>query len=568
MRFITDFVGRDLGFDCLECDFATHEKISPGGLIYEDNSIIVHPHPVAHMVGFIVVSPKRHVYFENDLKDQELDAITSAVPKHVFIARPSKKSENIVVLKVNIDMKNEIPNYIGKMCDAIKQVGEYNERNVDNVCDTIFDYVDEVVTSADEETAQKNAIGSWREILEKLNDPETRKRLLLYQTTNDYANIYGHVLSPGNVQSVLDQMPTASFVAEKHTWNNTFNRQLKPNAKPIIVTKPYDNFTASKIKKDEAARRAGFADYTDARRQTKNSSQVLHKIDMMAKDNRMPMFYKVKMYDVTDTIPPSDPTKDVWTNEIGLSNNISGILNAEAQKFDDAKTGAAKAQKDADMAKISQVQSARWKNRRLAIEKLCYWKKVNVSSLKTLSDQDFIPRASYAYAKSVMPSYGIIRPDNIERVAAMVGVMVCYMCDCNVPSEFTNYIKNLGRIANNDVASAYTVMRDLIPRLSKASRLSNDDLKNLQSQKFNVSNNNGATNESIAKVNKMLNERTSNTMSPQEFFNFCEEEFGNMDLDMDDQVDEVSNDVEQEELDEMKNYISKLVKEEINKYRR
>lgn len=78
MRFVTDFVGRDLGFDCLECSIAKKSIISPGGLIYEDNKIIVHPHTTARMLGFIVVAPKRHVGIIEDLDDAERNKMFSA----------------------------------------------------------------------------------------------------------------------------------------------------------------------------------------------------------------------------------------------------------------------------------------------------------------------------------------------------------------------------------------------------------------------------------------------------------------------------------------------------------
>ena len=154
-----------------------------------------------------------------------IDAINAVVPKNVFIATPANQ-EGKIFLKVNIDMKNEIPNYITKICDAIKQLKEYNETYVDRLCDRLFDYIENVVTSADEEMAQKNAINSWREMLERLNDPKVREKLLLYQTTNDYANIYGHVLKPSNVRDILDQMPTASFVAQRHVWKDIWHRAL------------------------------------------------------------------------------------------------------------------------------------------------------------------------------------------------------------------------------------------------------------------------------------------------------------------------------------------------------
>ena len=79
MRFVKDFVGRDISFDCLECDISKKTLLSPGGLIYEDEYIIVHPHTTARMIGFIVVAPKRHVSTLNDLSTEERESLYSAV---------------------------------------------------------------------------------------------------------------------------------------------------------------------------------------------------------------------------------------------------------------------------------------------------------------------------------------------------------------------------------------------------------------------------------------------------------------------------------------------------------
>ena len=45
--------------------------MSPGGLVFENQFITVHPHTYARMIGFMVISTKRHVATESELNDQE-----------------------------------------------------------------------------------------------------------------------------------------------------------------------------------------------------------------------------------------------------------------------------------------------------------------------------------------------------------------------------------------------------------------------------------------------------------------------------------------------------------------
>ena len=76
-----DFIGRDICFDCLECALKDHSVVSPGGLIYEDDLIVVHPHLLVKLKGFIVISPKRHVSFMFELTKDELYSIGEAIER-------------------------------------------------------------------------------------------------------------------------------------------------------------------------------------------------------------------------------------------------------------------------------------------------------------------------------------------------------------------------------------------------------------------------------------------------------------------------------------------------------
>ena len=468
-----------------------------------------------------------------------VDAINSAVPKHIMNAALGSGNERVII-RVNIDMKNEIPNVTAKLEDAIKQVGEYTDASVETVCNQIFDAVDSVATSADVENAQNKSIENWKDMLEKLEDPEVRKRLLKYQTTNDYARAYGHILSPGNVQDVLDQFPTASFVAERSTWMKVFNRTVQPNAQRIVVTKPVQG-QPSMADLDAAAKMAGYASYKDAKQQTNNATQVMSEINNLAK-RKTTSFIKTVMYDVSQTNPPADPSKDVWTNTIGLSDNITGLLNTHAQSFDDQITGgAAKATKDANQIEITKAQRAKWQNRRYALMAVCKRKNIDVSGLKSLSDQEFIAQATYLYTQSLMPSYGIIRQENINKIAAMCAVAMCYSCECQVPANISKYIIGLKNLSTNDVQVAFTIVHDILPSLSRSTRA-----KNVKT----------VTNESIKKVRKLLKENNNEMISANEFFKMCQQEFGEND-DFEENVYETKQ--------RAKNIIYKLVKEEIRK---
>ena len=390
------------------------------------------------------------------------DAINSSVPKHVMDAQVDG---NKVLLRVNISAKNEIPTVINKMCAGIKQLNDYDEAHVEGICDRFFNFIDTVATGEDLENAKKRSISTWKEMLEKLNDPDVRKRLLKYQMSNDYARQYGNVLSPGNVKRVLDQFPSASFVVERSTWERVFNRTIMPNAQRIVVQKPLNSYPSRK-ELDMAAQKCGFANYLEAKSKTKNATQVMNKIKIEA-DRICTHFIPVVMYDVSQTIPPSDPTKDVWTNEIGLLDNISGALNQKAQEFDDTMGTSMKATADTNKDIINRTYENQWKYRRAQLQNFCAKKGIDLNVIQNEDDANFVAKATYLYAKSVMPSYGIIKEDEINKLAVMCAAAMCISCGIEpLPSDLSRKLGSQNTLTEGDAVVAHTVVDDLLPKLS------------------------------------------------------------------------------------------------------
>lgn len=406
------------------------------------------------------------VYLSHVWKDGRqnlVNAINSSVPSNILNAI---EFNNTVVIRVNIAMKYDIPNYVAKMGEAIKALNDYSERSIDNLCVSIFDEVEEVVTSQDINNANERIISNWQEMLTKLEDPQTRLQLLRYQTTNDYANTYGHVLSSNNVKEILDQFPRASFVTEASTWRKKFHRTIKPGAQRIIVTKPIYK-DSSKDELDKAAQICGFDSLSDAKNKTKNSTQVIHNIKIVADRNKKPSNYiKVVMYDVSETIPPSNPSLDEWTNKIGLLDNLNGELNNKAQEFDEINNSDTK---EKNKQKATKAQESKWKNRRLAIENVCKRKGISTEGFKQLSDEDFIIKASMLYAEVMAPSYGIVHPDLIEEVKVLSVSAIAISCDCPIPSSFKKYIGNK-RINHNIAEKSFAIANDILPQLNNYCR--------------------------------------------------------------------------------------------------
>ena len=179
-------------------------------------------------------------------RQQLINLWSASIPKNVMVAVAHPKYDKGIVLKINIEKINELgTTFIDKITDDLKSLGTYNDTSVDAFGDSLMDKIAECPTEADISNSNSRIASNWKEMLSKLQDPNFRKILLNFQTTVACAKKYGHVLSKKNVMSILSQNPMASFVTTPETWRVKFNRQIKPGAQKIIVTKSTNYGNAS-----------------------------------------------------------------------------------------------------------------------------------------------------------------------------------------------------------------------------------------------------------------------------------------------------------------------------------
>lgn len=478
-----------------------------------------------------------HVF--GDSAQKLVSAINSSVPQTVLNAAQTDKGRSKVVLRVNIDRKEEIPKVVHQLKSAITSLDDYDENSIQNLCDTVYDAVDSVATSGDIENAEQTKIRNWRDMMKRLEDPEVRKQLLMYQTTNDYARQYGHVLSANNVMNILSQCPTASFVTERSTWLNKFKRRVNPGAQRIVVTKASSSTDYKKL--DDAARAAGYKDFKDAKLQSGNSTQVINKIRIMANQGSNTSFEKVIMYDVRDTTP-IDPNHDIWTEKIGLSNNLTGELNQAAAEFDQGLTGTNSDTMKANKDKIDLAQKNAMPSRRAAMEKLCrtnpWGAQIDPSAFSGLNDADFIARATYQLVKETAASqFGLVTQGDIERLASLCAIVVCASSGINLSTLQTRlYAPN--SVSDEDAMNAFTICDKIIPRLSNAVRSQNISM---------------VKQESISRKRSKVNERSGGMMTLSQFINMAKRKYGVMAQDEDGDVMEATE------------TINRIVTEEVHK---
>lgn len=69
---IYDFYGCTLEESrCMACDIVMKNYAPPGGIVYENTEYMIHQDPLVVIPGFLIISPKRHVFSIDELTSIE-----------------------------------------------------------------------------------------------------------------------------------------------------------------------------------------------------------------------------------------------------------------------------------------------------------------------------------------------------------------------------------------------------------------------------------------------------------------------------------------------------------------
>lgn len=283
--------------------------------------------------------------------------------------------------------------------DFLKNTNNYQDASISSFCEKIENYASS--TPTEEEIASNNKIiaTNWRELLDTMNDPEVRKRFLLFQTTYTCMSVLKDaVLSPANVTQVLMADPQATFVTDKNTWETKFLRKVNPGAPHVIITKVENTLPPfNLLNKDPEVQKAG--GWNELVKQSGGcwfgaAYAAIKRVRLT--NNLKASFYKSKVYDVRFTTP-IDPNKDPFMKVANLVNNLTGEINDAAKAMLDnesAKNGVEPMNYDAKREGITNNEElTAFKE---FILKKCKMSGINVSTVG--SDEDIIANAVYAYA--------------------------------------------------------------------------------------------------------------------------------------------------------------------------
>jgi hypothetical protein len=207
----------------------------------------------------------------------------------------------------------------------------------------------------------KNFSEFLKRFLESENDDELNDMLSVYARYGISEEMckdlnlpasYGHILSWRNVKAVIYSGRNATFILPEKTWRRLFGRLVKPDAKPFFINVPSTKNWNGKWK-NKTPLPYTYIDPDDGTYKTINlsstedilntfydgrpyddlSSQQKMRVNTIANDLNVRNTTRIPEYDVSDTVwDPNLKPVDVFNEEIGLLNNLTGELNAKAKE--------------------------------------------------------------------------------------------------------------------------------------------------------------------------------------------------------------------------------------------
>ena len=461
-----------------------------------------------------------------------------------------------IILKINTKyIKDIIATHAAELDKAFASLGY----KTGTIGQQLVNKIAECPTQADLKAMKDTIGGNFMEMLQKLQDLKIQNTMFNWQVHNYWLNKYnwGWVLSRSNAMLILGQKPDATFVTTANGWEREFNRTIKPGAKPVIYNKPdYKGHNYPQWVKDKAAQsiinsatNQPFLNWNDAVSQISGNKQKYHQLDLKAQQIAgVYCTHPVWGYDVTDTIPPSDPSKDKWAQQAGLVNNLFGKLNpqGEAEAVNNPevakklKIGAYAPQQQPDPNAQQQQPQVDQGVKREFDQKLAtvaiykygikdassiplrgtkiYFDKYTgkKGSYKISFDSQAQPDAlesdvlnlAYKYAIKRAPGVGMIQPDKQQRVAGYVSLAMAMVAGYPFNSHGLNKFYH-PQVDKQEAYAAYAIATELLPTVKESKNINNMAKKIIfEGQEVGVEGETMSFDEFLRKAKEILGSRT------------------------------------------------------------
>jgi len=150
----TTILGQSCETDCIGCSIIHGNLHIPGGVIFEGKHFILHQDPEIPIVGFLIITAKRHVKFVNELVKEEIEELFTMLSftmnslksneeniiEHTFIFEERSCHLHLLIFP-RLEWMSNYPNSIS----SIRKIMASAKENINiEVINNILLYVDEM----------------------------------------------------------------------------------------------------------------------------------------------------------------------------------------------------------------------------------------------------------------------------------------------------------------------------------------------------------------------------------------------------------------------------------------
>ena len=232
------------------------------------------------------------------------------------------------------DMNDPNTQNIIKAYEFLASTNDYIMPSLDGIIEELIYAKNDHITAKDSEQVDSDADAMFIEFMKKINEPETQMLLKSIGQYHMATDTYGWKFSCDNLMRIRTQKPDATFLQTRRQWYNRFNRKITPNARRIIVVVPsHDKKDLSNADIVETMKEVGYPPTVSF---GELSTQQRNHVIIMARYHLGRGFKPMAYYDISDTFL-IDGKEDVWANEAGFDNNLTGHLNARAMADIDSR---------------------------------------------------------------------------------------------------------------------------------------------------------------------------------------------------------------------------------------
>lgn len=308
---------------------------------------------------------------------------------------------------------------------------------------------------------QKSADELWLECLKHIGEERTNsllKSLSFYQDIDN--NAFGWRFSLYNVIRICSQYPNASYVATRRQWEKYFNRIVNDDATPIYLMKYHTDYKGGEERANDIKAAMQKRKYNDSVNYNDiKDYQMKRSIDVEVDNKKTQDMQVFITYDVSETTLMSG-ARDVFNEEPGFVNNITGELNDKAKESKDGVTG-----KGVKKDKLAQNNNGDANAINTYLEFGCNRKGVYEDILSKTSGikdptEKLIKRIETIAKKILVEKYNYNHEDVVKPLSILTVLFVCVLADVCSESVLKKYDKDM--LNDNDYRKVRNVILEVI----------------------------------------------------------------------------------------------------------